>query len=187
MRNATVVRWARFAFITGLIQVTSSHVFADVDAQTQQAIEKAETFLGTRRNGEYILSFVHFGATYRNHTLTEVRRVVDRNGRDVPGEFALVYRFDWDAGGAGYTDLAILCDRDGDVAGVQVLRTNAIFQQPFAIADATIQVVGAIVLDAFSDQMTNEDKRVVERMIPNSDSKSLLVVGLSMRQSVGLR
>jgi hypothetical protein len=103
------------------------------------------------------------------------------------GEFALVYHFDWDAGGTGYTDLAILCDRDGDVAGVWVLRTNAIFQKPCAIADATIQVVGAIGLDAFSDNLTDEDKRVVERLIQNSDSKGLLTVGLALRQSLGLR
>lgn len=187
MRGTTVVLRIHVLVVGYFLLLTGTTSIAGDTRPAKTAIEKADRFLNTPKTGEYVLGFVHLGATYRGHTLKEIRRVVDGDGEAVPGEFALVYRFDWETSDAGETDVAFLCNRDGDVTQARVLRTNAVLQQPFAFADAAIQVVGAIVLDAFRDQLSEEDQRIVARLIQNSDSKGLLTVGLILRQAAGLQ
>lgn len=154
---------------------------------SSSSIEKASRFIGSRSSGEYVLGFVHFGATYKRHKYLGNLPVKDRFGKAIPGEFAAVYEYDWDANGPGNTHVAFLCDKNGKVEDVRVLKTNAVLHQPFVAANATIQLLGAVIVEAFKDQFTAEDKRLLEKLLQNADSEGLLEFGLTFRQAAGIR
>ena len=150
------------------------------------AVRKAQTFLQTAKRGQYILSFLHFGANYRAHNYKEVMRVTDGSGNALPGQFALIYHFDWEANGAGWTNLACFCDARGNITGVKALDTNAVLQQPFLAADATIQVIGRGMAETFKSQMNEDDRKQMLQFINNADSKGLLEMALQIQQVAGL-
>ena len=154
------------------------------DQPSSKAIQRAHDFLKTETTGKYILGFVHMGARYNGHEVVE-RREVARKGRMLPGHFALVYDFDWEADGT--TQLAFLCDADGDVYDVQVLKTNAFLNSPFDLAKLSIAVLGEVILEAFKDNMTAKDKEQVQSFIKNADPEAMLELGLKLRQALNVK
>lgn len=151
------------------------------------AIQKAKSFVGTQNTGKYVLEFVHLGATYKTHTLNRVSAVKDSAGKLIPGEFAVIYDFVWDASGTGNTRLAFFCDKSGNVKGVKNMHCDAFVNTPFAFADGTIKVVGQIIIEAFGNQMSATDRRTVQSLVNSANSKGLLEFGLAMRQRMGIR
>ena len=172
----TVASLASFLPVGGLVRA---------EEPSQTAINNAQTFLDKQSTGKFILGYAHLGANYTSHSAKSVKYVTDGDGDVIPGKFALVYRFDWEASGDGWTNLAIVCDRKGNVEQVIALQTNAILQQPFFVADATIQVLGNAMIEAFKDDMTESDLRIMRRLVAAADSKGLLGFGLKLQQSMG--
>ncbi len=175
----TVVSLASFLPVGGLVRA---------EEPSQAAINKAQTFLDKQKTGKFILGYAHLGANYTDHNAKSVRYVKDGDGDGdvIPGKFALVYRFDWNASGAGWTNLAFICDRQGNVEEVVDLQqTNAILQQPFLVANATIQTLGNVLIEALKDDMSESDLRIMRRLIDAADSKGLLGFGLKLQQSMG--
>jgi len=157
-------------------------VWADETAQA--AIDRAGEFLDKRSTGDFVLGYAHFGAKYTDHKVQHLRYVKDRNDNVLPGKFALVYRYNWEASGSGTTDIGFICDREVNVEDVVVLGTNAVLQQPFLVADATIKALGNLIIEGFKDQMTRSDVRTVQRLVDSANSEGLLEFALKIRQAV---
>ena len=100
-----------------------------------------------------------------------------------PGDFALVYRFNWE--NDGITDLAFWCDSRGYVYQVQVTYTNAFLSQPFALANASINIVGNLLLEAFRGQMSQDEIQRATQMINNPNARGLLELALRLQQNLG--
>lgn len=173
---------ATFALMFVVMHVLSPAVRAD-DAIDQKAIGRAHTFLKGAKRGREILGYVHFGTKYVRHKYAETRFVTDGDGKKVPGHFALIYTFDWNADGT--SDVAFLCDRRGNVYEVQVIDHNAVINQPFGVANATIQILGNLIIEAFKDQMTADEKRQIQKAVDGADAKSLLEMSLKLQQTFG--
>lgn len=171
----TVISLASFLPTGGILRA---------EEPSQAAIDRANAFLGKRSTGDFVLGYAHLGATYTSHEVQSVRYVQDGNGNVLPGKFAIVYRYNCEASGSGVTDIGFICDRKGNVAEVVVVGTNAVSQQPFLVADATIQVLGNLVIEAFKDQMTKADVRVVQQLVNAANSEGLLEFALVIRQTV---
>jgi hypothetical protein len=163
-----------------LIVVVPQTVRAD-DEVDQRAVDRAHGFLKGAARGRHILGYMHAGTKYAGHKYTEMKYVTDGDGKRIPGQFALVYAFDWNDDGT--TDVAFLCDRRGNVYEVKVLETNAVINQPFALADATIQILGNVLIEAFGDKMTAEEKKQVQKAVDDSDAKGLLEASLKFQQT----
>lgn len=148
----------------------------------QQAVDRAGTYLDKREVGKDVLSFVHFGADYKGHAFLNRCTVVDENGKAMPDKFALVYRFNWE--NDGVTDVAFFCDSSGAIYYVKVIKTNAVVQQPFAVANMTIQVLGEAMIKAMGDNLKEQDRAELKRLIDSSDSHGMLMAYLRFGQIV---
>jgi len=144
------------------------------------AMNRARAFLETTSRGSEVLGYVHLGATYQGHQYVDTRGVVDAGGREIPGRFALVYRFSWDKDGS--SDVGFLCDSNGRVYGVRIVSSNAILQQPFFFANKTIQVLGNLVISALKDNMSEEETNAVQQFVNEADAKGLLELVLRLEQ-----
>ena len=67
--------------------------------------------------------------------------------------------------------------------GVRELDSNGIINQPFALANATINVLGKLIIEGFKDQMTAEQRQEVEKAVDDADAKTLLAAGLKLHQA----
>lgn len=170
--------------VTFATTVFDSRVACAADEPTARAVEKAHEFLKTESNGRYVLGFVHFGARYNGHSVVE-RRSVMNNGRTVPGHFALLYDFNWENDGA--TRLGFLCDEDGDVYGVQVIKTNAILSPPYSLAKLSISLLSELILEAFKDDISSADRKELQTFVRSADPESILELGLKLRQSLNVK
>jgi hypothetical protein len=172
---------SRSVSTAGLLLMTlallAPSALADV---SQRAIDRAGDYLDKENVGKDILSFVHFGANYKSHAFLNRRNVVDERGRNQADKFALVYRFTWE--NDGETDVAFFCDSAGAIYQMKVVRTNAVLQQPFAMADITIQVLGDAIVKAMGDNLKEKDRVDLKRLIDSSDSHGLLVAYLRFGQ-----
>lgn len=146
---------------------------ARADAK-DEGIQRAHRVLKTEKSGKDVLSFVHYGAAYRGHAYTRTLGVTNR-----PDDFALAYRYNWEDD--GWTEVAFLCDRDGSVYEVKVLRTNAQLQPPFVWAEAAIQVVGEFVLAAGGQDLKPAERDAIRRAIAAADAKALLEAYVKLR------
>ncbi len=113
----------------------------------------------------------------------ETLPVFDRAGNRIEGNFKLVYRFRWEDDGA--TDVAFVCDAKGNLYAVQVVRTNAVLSQPFVLADAAIQVLGNLAIEANKDKMSPRERKLVQSFVDNADAHGLLEWSLRFQQLVG--
>ncbi|HEY7157820.1 MAG TPA: hypothetical protein VH575_27935 [Gemmataceae bacterium] len=153
------------------------------DEVDQRALDRAHNFLKGASRGRHILGFMHAGTKYAGHKYMETRLVTDGDGKRIPGRFALIYAFDWNNNDT--TDVAFLCDRRGNVYQVQVLDTSAIINQPFVVADATIKILGNVLLEAFKGNMAAQDKKQIQKAIDDADAKGMLLMSLKLQQTFG--
>jgi hypothetical protein len=181
MRKITRPALLALLLLALLLGLTAFPARAGDDVE-QRALDRAHAFLSTARRGTDILSFVHFGAKYKGHAFKEWVSVT-QDGRKVPGHFALLYEYAWEDD--GLTTVAFLCDASGGVYDVQVVRTNAIFSQPYVLANGTIKVLGNLLIEAFKDNMKPEERQFVQKLIDDADAKGMLVWSLKFQQSLG--
>jgi hypothetical protein len=168
------------SFAAALLTMLALMAPAAMAEISQRAVNQAHDFLKTKEMGKEILSFVHFGAAYKGHDYLNTSTVVDGDGREVPDKFALVYRFHWEDDGV--TDVAFLCNGSGRVYQVKMVKTNAVLQQPFALADMTIRVLSDVVISAMGDNLKEKDRAEVQRLVDAADSRGLLVAYLRLEQ-----
>ncbi len=166
--------------VAAVIPVIAQLAPAQTTDTVPRSILFADHFLRTEARGKETLSYLHFGADYRGHEYQRTVAVVDGNQREIPGRFALVYRFYWEKDGV--TDLAYLCDEEGYVYKVQVMYTNAVLSQPFAFANGMIQLLGNAMIAANRDKMSTFERRVVQKIVDSADAKALLEWSLSFEQ-----
>jgi hypothetical protein len=133
---------------------------------SQSALDNAHNFLKSRDHGSDILGFLHYTADYHGH---EFRQLTAMGG----GTFALVYRFHWN--NDDVTDAAFVCDSRGNVNDIRILSTTAILNQPFFFANAAIQVLGNLVIEAAKDKISPAERKLVQTMVDNGDAKALLL------------
>jgi hypothetical protein len=168
--------------VLGLVLLLAPAVRADDDID-QKALDRAHAFLKTTQRGRDVLGFAHAGTRYMGHKYKDSRFVTDLEGKRIPGRFALVYTYDWNDD--GWTELAFLCDRRGNVYQVQVVDTNAVLNQPFAVANATIKILGNLLIEAFKDNMTADERKQVQKAVDDADAKGLLEMSLKLQQTFG--
>jgi hypothetical protein len=142
---------------------------------TQAAIDKADSFLGTAAKGKKVLSYVHFGAHYHGHRYV---KTLDIN--DGVGAFGLVYRYWWEDD--GITDIDFLCTEKGFVYGVKITDTNAVWSQPFFVANTSISVLGNALIEAYRDKLSESDRRQLHDLVNRADAKGLLEWSLRLDQ-----
>ena len=173
--------FSRSFVLIGLFALLASA--ARAEEASSEAIQRAHKFLSTPRCGKDVIGVVHFGATYTTHTYLRTLGITTPAGTPVAGHFALVYHYEWDP--KGWTNVAFLCDTAGSIYDVRVTDTNAILQQPYATADATIQLVGNALLAAYKDKLTAADQKQFQKLLDNADSRGLLRWSLKMQQALG--
>jgi len=149
----------------------------------REAVEKARAYLNQASVGQMIGIAAHTAQLLSHgqpENETEPRAVKDSNGRVVPGKFGLVYDFRWRGLlGDGQTQLAFLCDRQGNIEKVQVLASNGL---PWAGANLLLQPLRAKLKDAVNDlQVDAQFRQNLQQRIDNTDAKGLLEIGLRYR------
>ena len=147
MLTARIVLAFSMAVLSGLLPIDR---LAQAKDPSAAAVERADEFLGSEAIGTYVLRHAQPGAKYKSHRFQGTRSVKDEGGQLVPGKFAIVYLYKWDADGAGTTKLGFICSRHGAVEEVVVVEPDVIQQQPFLGSEATIQQLGREVVDAFN-------------------------------------
>jgi hypothetical protein len=153
---------------------------AQSQGDVSRAVVLADGFLRSEARGRETLGYLHFGAAYHGHEYLRTVSVVGGDARPIPGHFALVYRFHWEDD--GITDLAYLCNEAGRVYRVQVMYTNAVFSPPFGLANLAIQVLGDALIEANKNEMSDLERKVVQKLVDSADAKGLLEWSLQFEQ-----
>ena len=124
---------------------------------------------------------MHLGNDYLSHEHVGMSKVNDGFGNVKEGEFAHLYLYKWDSiGGKGKTKVAFFFSAKGQFTGLRVLETDAVFVPPFQAAGATIEVLGAAIIQAAGDNLTQNERQVIKQIVTNADAKQLLEVGLML-------
>ena len=158
-------------------------------AQSKEKIRRAADFLNATKRGKEMLSILHFGGTYVDHNVTEVFRVTDRDGNDMPGRLALKVVFDWTTlFGDNSTTAVVFFNELGDPYEIQCkpADSTSIGSPPFEIAKGTLQVVGNLLLAVFGDKMSATEKADFQKAIDNQDPAQLLINSMKIEKRLGL-
>jgi hypothetical protein len=142
---------------------------------------KMTRLMNDKSRAKGILLFLHFGATYVDHNLTDSGNVT-LNGKILPGHFFLAYTFDWKVGqDGGATTIQFFFDDNGALTTVKVARTNAILNQPFALANVGIKALGEVIKgsDGFKN-MSATEQRLIGDLIDTANAKGLLELILAL-------
>jgi hypothetical protein len=153
---------------------------AQSQAIAPRTVAFADRFLRTEARGRATLNYLHFGGDYHGHEYLRTVSVLGGDDRPIAGYFALVYRFHWE--NDGITDLAYLCNEAGKVYRVQVMYTNAVFSQPFGLANAAIKVLGNALIEAYKNNMSDPERKIVQKLVDSADAKGLLEWSLKFEQ-----
>lgn len=148
-------------------------------AETSQS--KAERLLNEQSRAKSVLSLLHFGATYSSHKCERTGGILDNSNRLIPGAFYLDYEYVWDAGGGlGHTTVRYYFNGNGILYHVGIQKTDAIVHQPFAMANISIAIVGGIVQKALENDLSEQGKADLQKIIQNADAKKLLEFSLAI-------
>jgi len=64
-----------------------------------------------------------------------------------------------------------------------VLASNGVFQAPFATANVSIKIVGAALVEALKDNLSDEDRRLLRKLVDDANAQGLLELGLRIQQA----
>jgi hypothetical protein len=156
---------------------------AQADEIDQKALNRAHDFLKGADRGRTVIKLMHAWCTYVGHTPQETRFVFDGAGKKIPGAFKLRYIFDWNKN--GWTDVAFVCDRRGNITDIEILGHNSVINVPFAVSNATIKIAGNGLIELFKDKMTAEERKQLQDAVDKADAKALLVMTLKFEQTFG--
>jgi len=138
-------------------------------------VQRALRSFDAAPRAKFMLTALHPGATDTNHKCVAVVGVNDPSGKPVPGHFCLRYQFSWSTSfGDDTTSVDLLFDDLGRLHEINNERTTAIVNQPYVLANGAIQVVGALVQEAFKDRMSAEDRKFVQGCIDNPNARGLM-------------
>jgi hypothetical protein len=169
----------RRVVILCVLLVMARPAFAqDADAK---AVEKAKGFLDSAKPWPFVNLCVHFGTDFMGKTYAKTLSVKNKDGVVVPGQFALVYDYKWT--GQGETQIAFLCDTKGNIFKVQVLADNGVFNQPFALGDASIKLIGDALYDALKKDLNENDRKTLRQLVDAASAQRLLEFGLRVQQA----
>lgn len=156
-------------------------------AQDAQLIANAKRYLDTTHNAKQILMLAHLGADLKSYSYAGDTFIKDAQGRKVPGHFALVFDYDWQWNGSGYTRLAFLYDENGVIYDISVMATNGVANAPFELSGASIKLVGGIFIEAMRGNASAEELRKLEAAVKSANTKALLVYSIQIGQATGIR
>ena len=138
-----------------------------------------------RETRKFILSYMHMGGTYSSHEILSTVKIVDKDGDEIPGYFGLKVVYEWTTPFGDNSSTAVfMFDEMGTLFDVKS-KTTSIISQPFDIASATLNVLGNVLLQAFGDQMTKEDRESFQKLVDDSNAKGLMIWALNFQQKVG--
>lgn len=172
-----------FVVISGFT-TTSTEVLAQSAGNTR--INRATRFLDTEKRSKFILSYMHMGGTYQDYEVLGSLDVVDKNtGKPIPGYFAIKVVYNWTtAFGDNSSTALFFFDEMGTLIDITA-KTTSIFNQPFDLAGATLNVLGNVLIQAFGDQMKAEDRQELQKLVDSSDAKKVCIWALNFQQRVG--
>lgn len=148
-------------------------------AASQASVNKAYRFLQGQERGKEILGFLHFGATYRGHDYLGGTSFDN-------GSFELVYKFSWDTiGDDDYTIVGFFCDSNGNIRSLETRYTTAIVSQPFFFANASIKILGQMIIDNDKEKLSEDDYRRLQKLVNDADAHALLEWTLRAEQFFG--
>jgi hypothetical protein len=151
---------------------------AQVEGGSQWAINRAHRFLSPGERGKEILEYVHLGAQYLSREYIATVPLED-------GNFALFYEFKWRTTGDGFTDIAFACDGNGNLYKLAVTKTNAEFNQPFLLANASIKVLGSFLIAEYKDKLKDDTRKLLLKIVDDADAHKLLEWSLKLEQFFG--
>jgi hypothetical protein len=167
---------ALFLLVLALASILSYP--AAVQGASPGSLDRAHNFLKAEQRGKEILNVLHFGADYLSHRYFAVKTFDD-------GSFALGYTFKWRTTDDGYTNVAFVCDADGNVQRVIVLDTDAVINRPFVFANLSIKLLGQLLLEHHRDKMSESDRRRLQQLVNDADAHAFLEWSLRLAQFVG--
>lgn len=139
-------------------------------AAAESPKDRARRLLDDTGRAKAVLLFLHFGSSLDGHSFNRSGGVNNR-----PGHFYMEYEYNWRVGSdKGSTTLSFFFDGNGVFQGVQVDKTDAQFNQPFALANLSIKVLGEAVYEALKNKMTDDQRRTLRRLIDDANSKKML-------------
>jgi hypothetical protein len=164
--------------VIGFVCALSAPAAAQPD---QKAVARAYRFLSTNQRAEATLNFVHFGTDYKGQKyLGKNDNIVDSSGSPIAGHFALIYRLFWNDDGV--TDIVYFCDANGKVSEVKIDKTNAVGNKPFLWANVSIQLLGNLLIEAYKDKLSEDDRQQLHKLVDNADAHGLLELSLKIDQ-----
>lgn len=156
-------------------------------AQDARLVSNAKKYLDTTHNAKQILMLAHLGADLLDYSYAGETFIKDQQGRKVPEHFALVFDYNWEWNGRGYTRLAFLYDEKGVIYDISVMSTNGVANAPFELSGASIKLVGGIFVEAMRGNAAPEELRKLEAAVRSADTKSLLMHSIRIGQATGIR
>jgi hypothetical protein len=146
-------------------------------------IAKGQKFLEDDKRAKSVLSFAHFGATYRGAECRSWTTVVDEKKQPLTGYFALTMRYYW-AGLVSddeHTDLVFFFDDNGRFYGLRDGETTSKFFKPFELSKAVIDLTKEAIRASVKDS-DKDTKASVEAAIRDVDAKAMLRLKLMLEQ-----
>ncbi len=170
--------FARNRTLTAIALIVLAGPFA-ATAAAETPKEIATRLLNEKDRAKAVLQFLHFGSNYSSHKLTGSGNVNNRNGTEIPGHFYLEYKYDWKVpGDTGTTTVSFFFNDKGTLTEIQVDSTDAVLNQPFLLADASIKILGEALYDGIKDKLSDSDRKLFRKLVDAADAKGLLQFGL---------
>jgi hypothetical protein len=173
VRSAAQNRFRLLVLTIGFALCVTAGWATPARADAAAAAARAQVYLDQRQAGVDVLSFVHYGAAYRGHRLIATQAIEGR-----PADACLVYQFRWEDD--GWTHVHFYCNGDGRVYAIQTGKTNAEFQQPWAMAKLAIQVIGRVLVEAVGNDPQAKAEAV--RKIDAADVQGMCLDFVRARQ-----
>ncbi len=171
------------AVVVSVVSGSSSRAQSTSDPQVRKAIK----YLNVEKHAKNIFGILHFGSTMGESTVTSLHGVTGPDGARVPGAFALKVVYDWDTPlGANVTTATIFFDKNGYVTDIDA-KSTSIISTPFDIANATMQVVGELLISLAKEGGASEKQLdEMRELVSKSDSKGLLKMSMNVQLLTGL-
>jgi hypothetical protein len=180
-RIANVLRTIAFSFVMALFAALATTLASrPASAMTGAGyfgIDHAQSVLDNRENAVTILNYLHFGSDFKGYKYLDYFNVYDSNGNPVT---ALVYRYYWENDG-DYTDVIFYCNQAGTIYATKVRKTTAILNQPFLVANLSIQILGNALIESNKDSMSPADLDAARRLVRAADAQGLLNLWLRLQ------
>ncbi len=167
------MKYIRFTAVVVLVLAGA----CQAQAADKAAVQQAQRSFDAMERGKFILGYLEMGAQYKDHNCIAVVGVADSDGKRIPGHFCLRYQFDWAIGEYdNTTTVDLLFDEKGRFYDVNNEKSTSVVWPPYAVANGTIKLLGAVFLEAFKKDLKPEDKKFIQDCIDKADARGMLEV-----------